>query len=646
MIVLIALTGLGSQTGVTTTAVALAAAWPGPEPAVVVEANPAGGRLAEVTGADPGLGLASLAASAAHGTPDSPATVRVLDHVQVLPSGVLYLAAPSSPQDVCATLSAPMTVTDTSEAGLSDLVVFADCGKTNPDSPASPLTAGPDVLVVVVRADLADPELASRRISEITEHADTHAVILIGGHPGFADHLGVPILGQLPVDRRAATAVLHSRPRPRFDRNPVRSAARDIAEDMYVQLAEVLAECVPPLPRPSGRRRPWWRGRTAGCTRAQDPAVYRLSVPTTHRDTTDAVADTTGTVPVAADREALAQSDPPGSECCPPPAPVDPPPLQLPYAADDTDTAPETSLREAHAAPASGHVGPDPVAESARPPRPLHGTVTGDPGARAGMLVIEMFGPLRVTWRPPQRGDEPGPDEPGHEGVDITGLLRERSRDLLMALAAHPDGMTRQTLVETLWSDQNLRDPANTIRTVRGRLRADLAAATDGGLTDILATDRLRYRLDPARVTVDYWSFTAAVSARWAATTDADRLAARRDIADTTRGRVLAADLHATWIEEIREAARRDTVNAHIALGHHYADNDPRRALELLENVARHNPHDEQLWQAILRLHTRLGEPAAAERTLTLLTRRLAEIGAEPEQNTREPYPRTRRQQQ
>lgn len=641
---LIALTGLGSQTGVTTTAVALAAAWPGPEPALVVEANPAGGRLAELTGADPGRGLASLAASAAHGTPDSPATVRVLDHVQLLPSGVLYLASPSTPEEVCAALSAPMTVTDTSEAGLSDLVVLADCGKAAEGSPAAPLTAGADVLVVVVRADLADPVVAGRRVREITEYADTHAVILIGGHPGFADDLGVPILGQLPVDRRAATAVLHGGPRPCFGRNPVRSATRVIAEDMYAQLAEVLAEGVPARPV-ERRRRSWWRGRGAGCARAQTPSVYRLGIPTTHWDPTAAGADTTGTAAVPADRGAAARSDQPGPGACLPSVHIDPAPFPSPSVAADADTTPATRLQEAPAATGGGHAEPpEPVVDSAHPPTPLDGTIAAAPGTGAGTLIIEMFGPLRITWRPPRLRDDPGPDEPRHDGVDITGRLRERGRDLLVLLATHPDGVTRKALVEALWTDQNLNRPANTIRAVLTRLHADLAAATNGGLTDILATDRLRYRLDPPRVTVDYWKFTAAVTARWHATTDTGRLAAYRDISDITRGRVLAADIDALWIEEIREAARRDTVHAHIALGRYHADKDPRRALELLENVARHNPHDEQLWHTILSLHTRLGEPAAAERARTLLTRRLAEIGAEIAQKTGEPDPRIRRQ--
>ncbi|WP_327116895.1 hypothetical protein OHB12_05995 [Nocardia sp. NBC_01730] len=82
---LITVAGLGPRAGTTTTTVALAQAWPGPDPSLVVEADPAGGQLAELVGADPYLGLASLARVT---DPDSPIQAqRVVEHVQFLPGG-------------------------------------------------------------------------------------------------------------------------------------------------------------------------------------------------------------------------------------------------------------------------------------------------------------------------------------------------------------------------------------------------------------------------------------------------------------------------------------------------------------------------------------------------------------------------------
>ncbi|WP_432420925.1 hypothetical protein, partial [Nocardia cyriacigeorgica] len=153
MTVLIALTGLNPHTGVTTTAVALANAWPGTKPAVVVEADPAGGRLARLADADPHRGLASLAAATTQSPGDSPVSTQLWEHVQTLGSGVPFLAAPPSADAMAATLTAPVSMPAAAVPRLADLVVIADCGLADPASPATPIAAGADVLIVVVRGD-------------------------------------------------------------------------------------------------------------------------------------------------------------------------------------------------------------------------------------------------------------------------------------------------------------------------------------------------------------------------------------------------------------------------------------------------------------------------------------------------------------
>ncbi len=160
---LIALTGLNPHTGVTTTAVALANAWPGTKPAVVVEADPAGGRLARLADADPHRGLASLAAATTQSPGDSPVSTQLWEHVQTLGSGVPFLAAPPSADAMAATLTAPVSMPAAAVPRLADLVVIADCGLADPASPATPIAAGADVLIVVVRGDLAAPLPPRRR---------------------------------------------------------------------------------------------------------------------------------------------------------------------------------------------------------------------------------------------------------------------------------------------------------------------------------------------------------------------------------------------------------------------------------------------------------------------------------------------------
>ncbi|GGL20572.1 hypothetical protein GCM10011588_39240 [Nocardia jinanensis] len=190
---LIALTGLTSRTGVTTTAVALADSWPGPQPALVVEADPAGGSLAHLTGADPHRGLASLSA-ATTASPGSRVGGHIWDHVQVV-GRVPFLAAPEHPAAVSATLSAPVTATPHSSGPrLADLAVIADCGVLDPVSPAAPIIVGADVALVIVRGDLTDPASIGRQVRELTVGCRRCAVLMVGSPDAseLTERLGVP----------------------------------------------------------------------------------------------------------------------------------------------------------------------------------------------------------------------------------------------------------------------------------------------------------------------------------------------------------------------------------------------------------------------------------------------------------------------
>src|SRR5690606_24257945 len=138
--------------------------------------------------------------------------------------------------------------------------------------------------------------------------------------------------------------------------------------------------------------------------------------------------------------------------------------------------------------------------------------------------------------------------------------------------------------------------------------------------------DRTHYRLSEVLVSVDYWDFNAAVAERRRASSDTDQAAAARRIAELATSE-LASDLTDTWVEALRESARRNALNALSWLAIRNTENDPRATLGLLETTAESDPYNETVWQDILRLHARLGEYAALARTYSLLTRTLAEIG-------------------
>jgi len=106
-------------------------------------------------------------------------------------------------------------------------------------------------------------------------------------------------------------------------------------------------------------------------------------------------------------------------------------------------------------------------------------------------------------------------------------------------------------------------------------------------------------------------------------------------IVDIAARGLLAEDLTAAWTVPIREAARRDTITAVGVLAASLVEHDPRGALNLLETELAHDPFNELMWRDILRLHDRLGEHNAIDRTMSLLAHKLSEIQEKPTHETR-----------
>ncbi|WP_338767881.1 BTAD domain-containing putative transcriptional regulator [Nocardia vulneris] len=544
-----------------------------------MEADPAGGQLADMVGADPYLGLASLARTITADELVEPD--RIVEHVQFLPGGVALLAAPPR-RDVACTVSAASLLTDGSANLFAALgaTVFADCGAPEPDSALAPVLANADACLVALRADRTDPELAARRIHALTRHSQRRGIVLIGAslRSGFAAALALPLLGTLPDARASAEALLHGTAGPR--RSPhLLPAARTVATALHHQLRPPAPVTRPPTHRsieqPRRTRQP-----------ADAPTIYRLELP----------GSVTGHSPEDPD----------------------------PFPASSAPGLAPGELAEAAGPPATGGVSEEsePLLVGQSADRPL---ADAAPQTAAPGLAVRIFGSTRVVWRAPETG----------ESVEITGRLQPRSREVLAVLALHPDGVSRPRLIDMLWGERPPVRATAALTNTLSRLRTAVASATEGQITGLLTDDRLHCRLSAAVITIDYWQFNAAVAARRRASGEADQIAASRLIADLATAD-LAADLTGAWVEPLRESARRDALNAMSWLATRNAENDPRATLGMLEETAESDPYNETIWQDILRLHARLGEYSALARTYSLLTRKLAEIGQTPSQETRQ----------
>ncbi|WP_280201792.1 BTAD domain-containing putative transcriptional regulator [Nocardia cyriacigeorgica] len=587
---LIAVAGLSSRAGTTTTTVALAHTWPGPETALVVEADPAGGQLADMVGADPYLGSASLARRTALGVP---MTGELLgQHVQYLPGGQAFLAAPPghAPDDPVPA-AALLTDLDRGWRGFG-AVVFAYCGVPEPGAPAHPVIAAADSALFVVRAEHIDPETAAQRVLDLTRRRRPRGLVVIGGSRAYIDAIGFPVVGELPVSRSGARALLTGRRSRQHLIPPARGTIT--AVEIQLRRYERTGQFDPPhigqSARHQGRsvRRPR-RGEDAPRIYAIDPAT----VPTPRlRPREPVVVDTTET---------------PASE------PV------LAVAAEDAGQPAEGDLA------AVPEPSPHPEIESTEPaPGPT-------PADGAPALAVRVFGPTRIFWNA----------ETG-ESVEITTQLQPRARELVAVLALHPEGLPRQQLIERLWGDRPGTRGSSALANTLSRLRAALGTATGGQVSEVLAEDRTKVRLS-SQVGVDYWDFNVAVAQRRHARSDTEQAEAARRIAALATSE-LASDLTDTWVQSLRESARRTSLNALSWLATR-SSTDLDATLGMLETAVENDPYNEAVWHDLLRLHARRGETAALTRTYRLLTRRLSEIGQRPSPETRQLLEQLRRDQ-
>jgi len=231
--------GCARSAGVTTTATALARAWPEARPVLLAECDPAGGTLAASYGfpAEPGLG--SLAAAARRR--DEPDLVA--EHCQALPGGALLLAGPPSAEQARAAL-AMLGGSLPSLAGIGRDTLI-DCGRLDPASPVMGLFTEADLALIVCRPLLPDLHALAAWL-EIHREALPHlAVVLTGAGPyraaEVAEALGAEVLPGLPHDPRGVAQLGAGPGSPmRRSRSPLLRAAHALAGQVLNRL--------PPLP--------------------------------------------------------------------------------------------------------------------------------------------------------------------------------------------------------------------------------------------------------------------------------------------------------------------------------------------------------------------------------------------------------------
>jgi DNA-binding SARP family transcriptional activator len=388
-----------------------------------------------------------------------------------------------------------------------------------------------------------------------------------------------------------------------------------LGDDGTAELLTLLAQAEPDPPSPDGQ------------SDDGTPLTVRQRIVQVHPEGNPAASETVGRGPA----DPMSDTELEVTAAAQLPAPAD---GELEILAPSHPAAPGARLRPPAAArphsAAGCEVQPGEVEDAQAPPRelaataatPVTGIADGDADTARALITISVLGALRVQWHPEAEKER-----------EITGALQPRTQELLVLLALHPGGTTRDTLVSVLWGEDPPARPTNALHTALARMRRDLGEVTGGAVTDIALVDNGHYRLDPAVVRVDYWRFENAMLARRAAATDAERVAAYREVVDSYGGPLAEGMSKIEWSEPAREAIRRDAIDAVSGLARALVDQDPQQTLDLLEVARAFDPHNELLYRDIMRLQERLGLIDAIPRTLTLLTTRLAEVNNRPSEH-------------
>jgi len=232
---LLCLASVKGSPGVTTTALAVAARWPGSWQRVLVEADPAGGDLAARYGLLLTPGLVSLAAAARRSTDAD----LVFEHAQQLPGGLPVVAGPARPDQARAALAAVCGADGQAGVlggftGRGDVVAIVDCGRLDHDPVTTGVIAAADQLLLVAhpRADVL-AHLAARAAEVAAGPAHTRLLLVGAGYPAseVAREVGLSVLAGVPHDPRTAAALSgHAVARPRVRSRLARTAARIATE--------------------------------------------------------------------------------------------------------------------------------------------------------------------------------------------------------------------------------------------------------------------------------------------------------------------------------------------------------------------------------------------------------------------------------
>jgi MinD-like ATPase involved in chromosome partitioning or flagellar assembly len=195
----VAFASVAGAPGVSTLCVGVAASWPDPQRRrIVLEADPDGGRLGAQLGIGTEPGMMALTVAARSGS---------LDASDVIANGAAVgewwvVPAPPSAEHAHAALAQGTPALARAVAGEQEWLWLVDAGRLSTRSPAMPLAAAADVVVLVTDGSLAALQLLPTRVDALVGAGCPVAVVLSGDsdwpESEIGDFCGCDVLGRVP----------------------------------------------------------------------------------------------------------------------------------------------------------------------------------------------------------------------------------------------------------------------------------------------------------------------------------------------------------------------------------------------------------------------------------------------------------------
>lgn len=214
--------------------------------------------------------------------------------------------------------------------------------------------------------------------------------------------------------------------------------------------------------------------------------------------------------------------------------------------------------------------------------------------------------------------------------------LRRKGREILAFLALHPGGATIETLLASLFPDDDPDSAVVRLRRDIYNVRDVLRRAAQMPEAKFIAFGAERYRLNPDLIDADVWNLERGFDElRTARASEDDRIDALRRILNACGGQLLERAPY-EWVDiGLRENCVRRSVDAAQQLSQMLEQRgDIDGALDAAEKALATDRDCEELYRRVMILQLAMDRHDAAKRTLRELEARLSEIESEPAEET------------